>query len=153
MEFITYKFHDKKGRRLAVKCEQDGKNVKFTVITCNDKDFFSKKRARNALNGDIKDLDCHPKTYTVLNTVLSRKYFWKWCEGKFFYKTTEILPVKVQFLINPRTNEPIKLKPIRKFNNITAQEMIMFLDMHNMCMAELLNTISSEIEADSTQLN
>ena len=78
MQYITYKFYDGDGRRLAI-FYQDGK---LTIIPCNKKDQFSTKKAKELF---LKE-EAYKETFNI--EFKTQMEFQKWCEqtfSKYYY--------------------------------------------------------------------
>lgn len=88
--WTTYRFYDEKGRRLAIFAEDfgQGKELKITIITCSQKDQFSKVRAKKLFEKchiDPAACACHPTIIRI--PVINDKPKWTfihWCQDNYF---------------------------------------------------------------------
>jgi hypothetical protein len=89
--FATFNFYDQKGRRLNIFAEQEGNDLKITVITCSRKDMFSKKKGRSLYEKWVTGenaTEISPKVHIVpiSDTKKSKKEFINWCRENFMRK-------------------------------------------------------------------
>lgn len=93
--FITYKFYDEQGRRLAIFGEYlpEYNFLEVSVFTCSKKDFFSKKKAKAAYDilcksvTECNEANFHPMldSFEVIGTT-PQKAFLEYCNDKFCRK-------------------------------------------------------------------
>lgn len=128
---VTYKFHSKKGERLAI--FYDGK---IHIYRCSLDDQFNKKFIRENFGKKV-ELDSEPKTFwehlktafgwkkkTTLHPEiidlpgLSRQGFLEWCRKRYYLREEREQKAKYTYLKRGTEIRNIKVKPLRKMDGV-----------------------------------
>lgn len=115
---ITYRYYDKKGRRLTIGAEQEGSSVIIKVITCSLDDQFCKRVGREALSSADGDFDI--TLYEIPNSLLTIKSFLLWCDENFYKKRLLSTRAENEVLYSPKTRKMVKRTFIRYYNKLDA---------------------------------
>lgn len=107
LNYLTYKFYDQKGRRLAIMGNvQDSGRIDIIVITCSKKDDFNKSVVRQALlnisnigKAEIEEQEVHPQFFTINTTERPKFTFIKWCQENYGRRITTYGPALKTYLV------------------------------------------------------
>jgi hypothetical protein len=94
----TYKFHTKKGERLAIFLH----NGKVVIFRCSKDDQFSRKVARRAFYEYEYGIgsEYHPEVIEAPEIKTGTDFF-NWCKSRYYVKTKATLPAVHQYLVRP----------------------------------------------------
>lgn len=108
-EYITYKFYDKRGYRLAISATQVHGGMQLKIKRCNPADNFVKKIAR-------EELTQHPDAYETVfipDTPVNMKTFLGWCHRYYYVLYDKAVTMHVQYL--QRNGQIPSRKHVRSF--------------------------------------
>lgn len=111
--YATFKFYDDKYRRCAIFAEVSSSNTVITVIPCNTKDSFSKKKARN-LYGDPR---ATREVFRIDNS-MAQEDFMRFCRANF--KQPERVTIEVGKL-SSNTIRNLKVRRSRDMRSVQLE--------------------------------
>jgi len=96
-EYITYKFYNNKGNRLAIKAEEYNGRLLFSVVACSKQDQFSKRVARAAFSDNFEGETYHPEKFSIpIKDGKGGKTFIDYCNQNYFRLRTIPMEVEVE---------------------------------------------------------
>lgn len=98
----TYKFYDKRGRRLAIFGDQTGRTtMNITIIPCSKQEVNFSKKVANQLYNDIQEGKkvVHGFTTIEVDEQKPGQSFLKWCRENYYVEVTMVAEIIYPILI------------------------------------------------------
>lgn len=100
--YSTFKFYDDRERRLSIFGEVAGDTLLITVITCSNKDIFSKKVGRalyENFTAGADNKEVHPQTFvTEIKDSKPKQSFLQWCKENYYRHRYAMMAVEGRVL-------------------------------------------------------